>query len=539
MDHWGDEQKAEFAYQLLLSVNPQTVEGVISRLKPLLYKDFITHLPHELALHILSYTNIPTLGRVSSVCKKWHEVIDDSGLWRKMYFDEGWQVKELELNSAVQSEERNETTDPQQELLEELNSGIEEEDTESLVSPSEFEFSSTRVNAITRRIPELSLHDGLTQNASLSTIQNEQRLNFVGSAMDTPFNLNTRRIRRSTTLSGSSRSNQNSAAPVPVRDNPVLIYKDHVKTVNWRYLAQQRARLEYNWSHAGYQLRRLPGHAEGIYCIQFDSKKIISGSRDHTIKVWDIQSGYCISTYQGHTASVLCLQYDEEIIVSGSSDSTIIVWDIKTGEILRVLTGHTEPVLNLSFDKKHIVTCSKDRTIRIWDRASGTLLRTLTGHRIAVNAVQFKDGIIVSASGDRTIMMWDLETGACLKTLVGHTRGIACVQYDGKVIISGSKDKTIKIWDASSGECMKTLIGHTELVRTLQFNDTVILSGSYDRTIKLWDRKSGELLGDLRDGHTCRVFKAQFDSTKVVSCSQDHHVLIWDFAHNVDATYLA
>ncbi|KAK9695871.1 hypothetical protein K7432_012761 [Basidiobolus ranarum] len=533
MDLWTDEQKSEFAYQLLLSVNPQSVEGVLSRLNPLLYKDFITHLPHELALHILSYTNISTLGRVSSVCKNWQRTIDDSGLWKKMYFNQGWEVKETELNNIVRAIEEDSMNESQYSELSEQSNEYEEEDTEPLVSPSQIGLSPVHVNTITRRIPELSLNDGFILVRAPQAHRERVSHDSNSSSSRLGLNSKTRRLH-------ISPASPNRKTKGRIQGDPVFLYTEENKvTINWKYLTQQRAKLKHNWAHVHYQLRRLPGHAEGIYCIQFDEAKIVSGSRDHTIKIWDIHSGCCISTFRGHTASVLCLQYDDEIIVSGSSDSSVIVWDVTSGEIIRVLTGHTEPVLNLSFDKKHIVTCSKDRSIRVWDRATGALLRTLTGHRIAVNAVQFKDGIIVSASGDRTIMMWDLETGMCLKTLVGHTRGIACVQYDGKVIISGSKDRTIKIWDAITGECIRTLTGHTELVRTLQFNDKVILSGSYDRTIKIWDRQTGELLGDLKDGHACRVFKAQFDYTKVVSCSQDHHVLVWDFAHDVDVTYLA
>jgi len=32
------------------------------------------------------------------------------------------------------------------------------------------------------------------------------------------------------------------------------------------------------------------GHSDAVYCLQFDDHKIISGSRDNTMKKWDLAS---------------------------------------------------------------------------------------------------------------------------------------------------------------------------------------------------------------------------------------------------------
>ncbi|KAF9116164.1 hypothetical protein BGX27_004504 [Mortierella sp. AM989] len=309
--------------------------------------------------------------------------------------------------------------------------------------------------------------------------------------------------------------------------------------INWKFLCQQRKLLEQNWNRGIHFAKELPGHTEGIYCIQFDDNKIISGSRDNTIKIWDLATGFCLRTYMGHTASVLCLQYDEERIVSGSSDTTIIVWDLETGKILQRLAGHADSVLSLRFEKDIAVSCSKDRTVKIWKISTGEMVRTLVGHRAAVNAVQFSpesalpspfpgsSRVVVSASGDKTIKIWSFETGDCLRTLEGHARGIACIQFEGNIIVSGSSDRSIKIWDIARGECVKTLVGHEGLVRTLQFTGGRIISGGYDETLKIWDQETGRLLADMEGGHSHRVFKLQFNDSKIVSCSQDQKVGIF------------
>lgn len=63
-----------------------------------------------------------------------------------------------------------------------------------------------------------------------------------------------------------------------------------------------------------------------MYCLQYDDQKIISGLRDHTIKIWQRDGLQCSRTLRGHSGSVLCLQYDDRVIISGSSDTTVRYW---------------------------------------------------------------------------------------------------------------------------------------------------------------------------------------------------------------------
>ncbi|XP_064924307.1 F-box/WD repeat-containing protein 1A isoform X7 [Columba livia] len=167
--------------------------------------------------------------------------------------------------------------------------------------------------------------------------------------------------------------------------------------------------IESNWRCGRHSLQRIHCRSEtskGVYCLQYDDQKIVSGLRDNTIKIWDKNTLECKRILTGHTGSVLCLQYDERVIITGSSDSTVRVWDVNAGEMLNTLIHHCEAVLHLRFNNGMMVTCSKDRSIAVWDMASPTditLRRVLVGHRAAVNVVDFDDKYIVSASGDRTI----------------------------------------------------------------------------------------------------------------------------------------
>ncbi|KAI6191952.1 hypothetical protein M3Y97_00283700 [Aphelenchoides bicaudatus] len=306
--------------------------------------------------------------------------------------------------------------------------------------------------------------------------------------------------------------------------------------------------LEDNWRNGEHWLQRINCESEnskGVYCLQYDDEKIISGLRDTTIKVWRRSDLQCDKRLAGHTGSVLCLQYDSKVIISGSSDSTVRIWSVDTGEQLNTLVHHSEAVLHLRFTNGMLVTCSKDRSIAVWDMVSPqeiNLRRVLVGHRAAVNVVDFDHIYIVSASGDRTIKVWNADTCEFVRTLSGHTRGIACLQYRDRLVVSGSSDNTIRLWDIEVGNCLRVLEGHEELVRCIRFDSKRIVSGAYDGKIKIWDLKSAmdprsppnSICLKTLEQHTGRVFRLQFDEFQIVSSSHDDTILIWNFLKHND-----
>lgn len=327
--------------------------------------------------------------------------------------------------------------------------------------------------------------------------------------------------------------------PLPDEQHPDHIFYRRL----FPKIIQDIKNTENNWRCGRHMLQRINCRSEGskgVYCLQYDDTKIISGLRDNTIKIWDRKTLSCTEVLTGHTGSVLCLQYDDKVIISGSSDATARVWDVKTGQMIKTLIHHCEAVLHLRFSNGMMVTCSKDRSIAVWDMASPTdinLRRVLVGHRAAVNVVDFDEKYIVSASGDRTIKVWKTPDSEFVRTLNGHKRGIACLQYRDRLVVSGSSDNTIRLWDIEFGTCLRVLEGHDELVRCIRFDNKRIVSGAYDGKIKVWDLAAaldprspvGTLCLRTLVEHTGRVFRLQFDDFQIVSSSHDDTILIWDF----------
>jgi len=300
----------------------------------------------------------------------------------------------------------------------------------------------------------------------------------------------------------------------------------------------------------------LLGHGGWVASIAIspDGNRIISGSGDKTIKVWDAETGDELMTLRGHKEGVTSVAFspDGKRIISGSGDKTIKIWDAATGVELITLRGHGRSINLVAFspDGKCIVSASADNTIKVWDAANGTELMTLRGHRLRVSSVAFSpDGKrIASSSADHTIRIWDAATGAELMTLRGHDyRGAGSIwtiafSPDGKRLISGSSDRTIKVWDSATGAELMTLRGHGNSVDsiTISPDGKRIISGSEDNTIKVWDAATGAEVMTLR-GHQYGIMSVAFspDGKRIVSGSWDNTIKVWDAAIRAEAVTLS
>jgi len=144
---------------------------------------------------------------------------------------------------------------------------------------------------------------------------------------------------------------------------------------------------------AGAWLQTLEGHSDVVMSVALsaDGSRIVSGSDDKTVRVWDAASGECVQTLEGHSGGVMsvAVSADGSRIVSGSDDKTVRVWDAASGECVQTLEGHSGGVMSVavSADGSRIVSGSDDKTVRVWDAASGECVQTLEGHSGEVNSV--------------------------------------------------------------------------------------------------------------------------------------------------------
>jgi WD40 repeat protein len=103
-----------------------------------------------------------------------------------------------------------------------------------------------------------------------------------------------------------------------------------------------------------------------------DGHRIVSGSADDTLRLWDADTGQQIGApLTGHTAEVWSTAFspDGQRIVSGSNDNTLRLWNADTGQSIgQPLGGGRDHVSSVAFgpDGRRIVSGSDDDTVRLW-----------------------------------------------------------------------------------------------------------------------------------------------------------------------------
>lgn len=91
-----------------------------------------------------------------------------------------------------------------------------------------------------------------------------------------------------------------------------------------------------------------------LFCLN-TNEKIVSGSKDNTLKIWNSKDGLNEFTLLGHTDSVVCIEFLPNIrIISGSYDSTIKIWNPFNGNCELTLIGHTGNITCIAIFKNDV-----------------------------------------------------------------------------------------------------------------------------------------------------------------------------------------
>jgi WD40 repeat protein len=287
----------------------------------------------------------------------------------------------------------------------------------------------------------------------------------------------------------------------------------------------------------------LEGHTETVFSVAFSpiSQSIVSGSDDHTVRVWDASTGTERHIMHGHEGGVRSAAFspDGQCVVSGSDDKTVRVWDATTGTERHIMHGHEGGVFSVAFSPngRFIASGSLDKTVRLWDASTGTERHVMHGHESGVSSVAFSPDSqsIVSGSWarDSTVRVWAVSTSTEQHIMHGHTNAVLSVAFspDSQSIVSGSWDSTVRIWDASTARQRRIIHGHEDGIYSVAFspNGQSIVSGSSDKTLRVWDASTGTEQ-HIMHGHEDVIFSVTFSPNghSIASGSNDCTVRVWD-----------
>jgi WD40 repeat protein len=288
---------------------------------------------------------------------------------------------------------------------------------------------------------------------------------------------------------------------------------------------------------------RFAGHESWVTSLVLmpDGKKLVSGSWDGTLRIWDVEKGKDPVVLEGHEAKIftIAVSRDGKRAASAGGNGEAIVWNLESEALLAKLEGYDEEaeVNGVAFtpDGKRVWTASSDGDIRVWDAESGKELGRIKGPRDGLQAFALSpDGrrLIASGGAGNACVVYDVETKKELFRLRGHTGTVHVIAFspDGSRILTGAADRTLRLWDAATGAELHKYDAHGGYVRGVSFtpDGKTAASVGYDHVNRVWDLESGRTLAafEVHDRPALAV-AISADGKTVFSGGADSYVVRW------------
>ncbi|CAG5904005.1 unnamed protein product [Menidia menidia] len=394
------------------------------------YKDFISFLPVDLSKRILGLLQEQTLRRCRRVCRCWKQLSEET--IQEMKFRKIFQEQ---IQTIVEGCCSNDKVSPTYANIVELTVPVrddEEEDghpAEQRVKP----FANAKIKTKTVQMEERNVYCGGYFTKTLLDEEDSQRvLDYRGGPL--------------------------MATGLKDRLVHLLYMASGIKTV-----------------------ASLRGHVGSIRAVLLceDRDLLLSAGCDASIRGWSLKTYRCEMVLYGHTDTVNCLDIHDDKIVSGSKDHTVKVWSLQTWRPFKNLNfKHQSSVHCVKIDKRTVYSSCGRGVVKIWSMETASLLRTIDGHKSSVKCLFFNEWYLLSGDSSGKVMAWSVscDTEECLKTF-NHPSEVRSLTLMYLRVVTGCADGKIRIFNFLTGDCLREMIAESESssIMSLHFYDQSIL----------------------------------------------------------------
>jgi len=300
-------------------------------------------------------------------------------------------------------------------------------------------------------------------------------------------------------------------------------------------------------------------------CFVGDGTRALTGSRDASMTLWDLDRALPIRTFRGHTEAIwsIACTVDGKRALTASGDATLRLWDVDSGQCLRIFKGHEAPLRSvaISADGAFAVSGSIDSSLRTWNVETGECLRQIQYRQgrdfsqtipLAIDANR-----ALARTEDRAFGLIELSTGKCLTEFKFADQVLyhCAITSDGRYALANHSVERddqprcrLCLWDLTTLAPVRLfdpyegqLAGWAEqsLMQCLAINEeeAQVAAGYHDGMIRIWDYASGAFLGQVpAHGDEVRSIAFSKDGSMMLSTAMDHSIILWS---TEDGTRLA
>ena len=289
---------------------------------------------------------------------------------------------------------------------------------------------------------------------------------------------------------------------------------------------QEQSRLKHY-----YNSKTLKGHEDRVISlIQLESGYLASGSKDESIKIWDINKSKIISEFKERGQVICLLEFEPNKLLAGTSENNIGLWDLNKKEENSIFNfeKHSFWVNCLvKIDKNTFASASNDCNIYVWDYYNRKFLFELAEHTDCILAlIKLNNGRLCSGSADLTIKIWNLETREIEYELIGHNKMIKNLYQLKNGILLSSDERTLIIW--KNFDLFKSINCRSDYRNFCQIDDNCLACASKDNSIDLMDLNNYQIYDFLKGHYSNVICVIKLKDNRLASCSLDKTIKIWE-----------
>lgn len=201
-------------------------------------------------------------------------------------------------------------------------------------------------------------------------------------------------------------------------------------------------------------LRTFEGHAKAVHSVKFcnDLYKLYSVSDDKTVRLWDIATGKSLAIMESHEDYIRCAYTSpnsHDNIVTGSYDHTAKIWDIRNNSVV-CSVNHGHPVESiLVYPSATMMLTSGSDKVKIWDiLQGGKLVATLSNHHKTITSMAFNhdSSRLLTAGLDKHVKIYDVSNFEVVHSMDYPSPILSlATSHNDRTLAVGMSDKTFQL----------------------------------------------------------------------------------------------
>lgn len=290
------------------------------------------------------------------------------------------------------------------------------------------------------------------------------------------------------------------------------------------------------------KIRQIIGHVASIYSVDGVNDLVYTGSGDHFVARWNIDTGLQDAFSIKAEKAIYCLKLvqNNSILAFGTNAGSLHVIDIENKKEIRHFVQHKSALFCIQENKhkNHVYSADADGNLAVWKTDTWDLLLF-----IPLNCGKIRS-IIVSENGDTiylacqdgNIRIFETNGFNEIANFFAHENGtnsLAIYPTNPKFLISGGKDGYLRIWDLTDFKVQLEIPAHNYAVYQILFvnNGQTIVTSSRDKSIKIWNSKDCSFIQKIerKDGGHSHAINDLWkkDEKHFVSVSDDKRIILW------------